>query len=275
MIFITTLLLVGSLFIYRSVLAAVTLVYFRASSQTGMVLLTWETATELDNAGFFINRSSSQYSGYSHIGNFIPARGDPLLGATYQYTDRDVTNGITYWYKLETIDIQQSSALLEPPVSAIPGGTLTPTVSATATRTQVPGSTTATRTPTATRTTRTGSLSGTPTQAGSNPYPAPSIPAQQTDLSTLSPQISETLSITGITSGTTTMVFTGTATLIPFPTITLEFPYPAVGVIPTPPSRISPGISWFTPMRLLLILFVIFVWVFLGGWYYFSLRRME
>jgi hypothetical protein len=242
-----------------------------------MVLLAWETATELDNAGFFVNRSSSQFSGYSRIGNFIPARGDPLLGATYQYTDRDVSNGITYWYKLETIDIQQNSYLLEPPVAAVPGGTFTPTASATATRTQVPGNATTTRTPTVTRTTRPGSLSGTPTQAGSSPYPAPSLSAQQTDLSANSLQISGTLTITGVISDTTTMVFTGTATLIPFPTITLEFPYPAGQVVPTPPppSRILPGLSWFTPMRLLFILFVVFIWVFLGGWYYFSLRRME
>ena len=164
-----------------------------------------------------------------------------------------------------------AAVILEPPVSSIPGSTLTPTASATATRTQVPGN------PTATRTTSPGSPSGTPTQIGSNPYPGPSLPAQQTELPSNSPQISETLSFTSVTSGTTTMVFTGTATLIPFPTIALEFPYPAGEVVPTLPSlsRISPGISWFTPTRLLFILFVIFIWVFLGGWYYFSLRRIE
>jgi hypothetical protein len=274
-IFIIVLALFSALFHDTIVLAAVTLVYFRASAQTGVVLLEWETATELDNAGFFINRSLSQNSGYSRIGDFIPARGDPLLGATYQYSDRNVSNGVLYWYKLETIDIQQNSDLYEPPVSVILGGTWTPTATATATRTQGAGNPTSTRTPT--RTSRPGSPTRTPTLGGYNPYPAPSIPPGQTEIPVNNSLAIETQLPTFDSDVPITPTLERTATLIPFPTITLEFPYPAAVSVPTPPSFSNslPGISWFTPMRLLFILFVAFVWIFLGGWYYFSLRRME
>ena len=265
----------GTLFFYINSLAAVTLVYFRASVQTGAVLLEWETATELDNAGFFINRSLSQSSGYSRIGDFIPARGDPLLGATYQYADRNVSNGVQYWYKLETIDIQQNSDLFEPPVSAVLGGTRTPTATATATRTQSASNPTATRTPT--RTSQPGSPTRTPSLGLNNPYPAPSLPPGRTEIPVDPPPISETQLPTSDRGVLITPTIESTATLIPFPTITLIFPYPAAASVPTPPSFSNslPGISWFTPMRLLFILFVTFVWIFLGGWYYFSLRRME
>ena len=277
LIAISGILLLYLLLISLKVRAAVTLVNFRANAQTGAVLIEWKTATELDNAGFFINRSLSQNSGYSRIGDFISANGDPLSGATYQYTDRNVTNGVTYWYKLETIDIQQNSDLYEPPVSVIPGGTLTSTATATATRTQGIGISTATRTPTATRTAQQSSPSRTPTRSGLNSNPVPSSTSGQTEFPANTPQFTETIITTIVSSDTITTTLAGTATLIPFPTIDLEFPYPAGVAVPTLPSTPNslPGISWFTPMRLLIILFITFVWVFLGGWYYFSLRKLE
>jgi hypothetical protein len=33
-------------------------------------------------------------------------------------------------------------------------------------------------------------------------------------------------------------------------------------------------LRWITPTRVLLIIFIIFVWLFLGGWFYSTLRRL-
>jgi hypothetical protein len=73
----------------------------------------------------------------------------------------------------------------------------------------------------------------------------------------------------------------GTATLIPFPEITMEFPVLAVSEpgIPTPPSmpptRLPDLLLWVTPTRVLIVMFILFVWLFLGGWFYSTLRRLE
>lgn len=68
------------------------------------VVVSWETASEVDTAGFFV------YRGYSPDGPFYPlneipiaARGDPLVGASYRYDDREVVWGQRYFYQLEEV----------------------------------------------------------------------------------------------------------------------------------------------------------------------------
>ena len=65
----------------RSVSASVELLYFIATPGEGLVHLEWETATEIDHAGFFLSRSTESGDGYVHIGEFIPAQGDSITGA--------------------------------------------------------------------------------------------------------------------------------------------------------------------------------------------------
>jgi hypothetical protein len=63
--------------------AAVVLLYFRASSGNQVVRLEWATATELDTAGFFVQRSNQRDSGYIRINpEIIPAVGDAFSGDT-------------------------------------------------------------------------------------------------------------------------------------------------------------------------------------------------
>ena len=94
-------LLTGALFLIFGVVrvqAAVDLVYFSAIPEDGRVILRWETATELDNAGFYINRSTEPDSGYQRINDsIIPATGDSLTGETYEFIDDEVINGNEYW----------------------------------------------------------------------------------------------------------------------------------------------------------------------------------
>ena len=268
--------------------AAVTLVYFRASGVSNGVLLEWETASELDNLGFFVNRSLSQNSGYTRASEFIQASGDPLLGGYYQYTDTSALNGTTYWYKLEAIDIQSNSELYDPPVSVIAGTnrTATPTRTATVTasglQTRTATPTARTRTPTATSTSRGRSRTPTPTRTNPNPS-APTISGfqQPTQQPAASPMVDQEQPATGVLTDTLGNPITGTATLIPLPEITMQFPSASIDnpAIPTPltmpPARVSELIKWVTPTRVLFIIFIVFVWLFLGGWFYSTLRRLE
>ena len=98
----------------------VELFYFRATSLDSAVLLEWATETELDNAGFNLWRSEEKDVQYVRINPyFIPAEGEAGFGAEYSFTDYDVQNGKTYYYKLEDIDVYGNSTF-HGPVPATP-----------------------------------------------------------------------------------------------------------------------------------------------------------
>jgi len=67
--------------------------------------VTWETASEVDTAGFLLYRSDSPDGPFSLLtGTPIPAQGDPLVGASYSYGDQDVAWGWRYFYQLEEVE---------------------------------------------------------------------------------------------------------------------------------------------------------------------------
>lgn len=69
------------------------------------VVVTWETASEVDTAGFLLYRSESPASPFSLLTETpVPAQGDPLVGDSYRYVDRDVTWGRRYFYQLEEVE---------------------------------------------------------------------------------------------------------------------------------------------------------------------------
>jgi len=95
----------------------VELLDFKAEAVSGGIKLEWKTATENDNAGFHIWRSDEEDGKYIRItGSLIPAKGD---GSTYTYIDKEVKDGVTYYYKLEDIDLFGVSTLRYP-VSSSP-----------------------------------------------------------------------------------------------------------------------------------------------------------
>ncbi|MCZ7568520.1 MAG: hypothetical protein M5U01_08015 [Ardenticatenaceae bacterium] len=70
-----------------------------------MVLVEWETKSELDTVGFHLYRSASPDGPYERITSaLIPASPDPTSGGTYRYPDRNVVPGTTYYYQLEDIE---------------------------------------------------------------------------------------------------------------------------------------------------------------------------
>ena len=69
------------------------------------IVVTWETASEVDTAGFFLYRGESPDGLFPLlIETPIPAQGDPLVGSSYRYEDRDVAWGRRYFYQLEEVE---------------------------------------------------------------------------------------------------------------------------------------------------------------------------
>ncbi len=70
------------------------------------VTVTWETASEVDAAGFHLYRSLSPDGSFELVtSELIPAEGDPLTGAGYSYTDDDLRWGQRYTYQLEEVTL--------------------------------------------------------------------------------------------------------------------------------------------------------------------------
>jgi streptogramin lyase len=91
----------------------VTLVDFSATALETEILLEWQSAFELDNAGFHIWRATGEgwkYGDYSTVtritDRLIPAQGNSI---PYSYIDSNVESGLTYYYGLEDIDLSGHS----------------------------------------------------------------------------------------------------------------------------------------------------------------------
>ena len=99
---------------------AITLASFEAKAGNRKVTLIWETATEIDNAGFNILRAESENGEYVQINeSLIPAQGTATQGSSYVFVDTEAANRMTYNYKLEDIDLNGISTM-HGPVSATP-----------------------------------------------------------------------------------------------------------------------------------------------------------
>ncbi len=84
----------------------VTLLSFKASMVKGNALLTWKTATEINNKGFEIERSSDGQA-FTTV-SFVNGSGTTNIQQGYQYIDNDVPAEITY-YRIKQIDLDGSS----------------------------------------------------------------------------------------------------------------------------------------------------------------------
>jgi hypothetical protein len=96
------------------------LIVFVTKPESEKVIIKWETASEIDNAGFNIYRAETENGDYIQINEFlIVAQGTTTEGAAYEYVDAGVKNRTTYYYKLEDIDLN-GNATFHGPVSATP-----------------------------------------------------------------------------------------------------------------------------------------------------------
>lgn len=101
---------IGVTIINLAVPTLVELTSFTASGSYNRVLLEWETATEMDNAGFHIWRSETAQGPFTRITEqLIPAQGGSTWGANYEYWDEGLSSGQFWFYKLEDIDFAGQS----------------------------------------------------------------------------------------------------------------------------------------------------------------------
>ncbi|MBL7067222.1 MAG: hypothetical protein ISS29_05125, partial [Candidatus Marinimicrobia bacterium] len=98
--------------------------YFCAVAGNERITLKWTTESEIDNLGFNIYRSPNSNSPAG--GQFLMINDELISNAgnssqrhDYEYVDNGLTNGVTYWYKLEDVDYSGNTKL-HGPVSATP-----------------------------------------------------------------------------------------------------------------------------------------------------------
>lgn len=85
------------------------------------VVVQWQTASEVNTAGFNIYRSDNRDGPYAKLNDrLIPPSSNPLSGGTYRYEDATAMPGQTYYYRLEDVELNGVSTRHEPMVLAVP-----------------------------------------------------------------------------------------------------------------------------------------------------------
>ena len=88
---------------------------FTATPGDGQVTHRGITESEIDNLGFHLYRSSTEEGPYDRItADLVEGAGTASNQQTYTFSDPNVTNGITYWYKLEDVAFDGRTALHGP-----------------------------------------------------------------------------------------------------------------------------------------------------------------
>ncbi|HQL39466.1 MAG TPA: hypothetical protein PKV95_08320, partial [Anaerolineaceae bacterium] len=83
--------------------SAIILTSFTATPGNTQVLVEWETESEYNVSGFYVQRSLAEAGPFARVSSFIPHTGTPVAGAKYEYLDTGLTNNTPYYYRLEII----------------------------------------------------------------------------------------------------------------------------------------------------------------------------
>ena len=107
---------------------AVELASFSAEPQGGNVLVSWETATELDNLGFNVYRANSAGGERIRLNDWLIPSQSPgsTVGSSYQFVDRSAEPGMAYHYWLEDIDLEGVGRMNGPVAVQMPRARLLP-----------------------------------------------------------------------------------------------------------------------------------------------------
>lgn len=86
---------------------AVSLASFTAQGDADRVTLTWETVSEVDNAGFNLYRAESADGPWVQLNAALIPSPTPggASGASYQWLDTTAAAGRLHWYRLEAVDV--------------------------------------------------------------------------------------------------------------------------------------------------------------------------
>lgn len=103
----------------NNIVIPVEMVDFKAKPLSNTIQLVWQTATERNNVGFEIQRStdplftesrSNSSSNFTTIG-FVKGQGNATKLTDYQFIDENVRLGTTYYYRLRQIDFDGKEML--------------------------------------------------------------------------------------------------------------------------------------------------------------------
>jgi len=86
---------------------------FTAAAISDGVQLRWQTASEINCYGWFVERRQDE-DGYSDVSSLIPGYGTTEQPREYSFTDESAAPGQTYIYRLEQIDIGGSVTFCDP-----------------------------------------------------------------------------------------------------------------------------------------------------------------
>lgn len=100
----------GKIYRFIPTVVPVELVSFSAIVVESGVKLSWDTATETNNSGFSIERSSDGINFFEIV--FIGGNGTSANRHGYSYVDQDVTSGV-YYYRLKQIDFDGTVEYLQ------------------------------------------------------------------------------------------------------------------------------------------------------------------
>jgi len=109
---------------------AVTLAFFVAQPGVDQILLTWETVSEIDTLGFNLYRGDVLHAPYLQMNDsLIPSQNmGGAQGALYDWQDAAVDAGVTYYYKLEVIDLRGGRTVYGPVLAQATYGVYLPLV---------------------------------------------------------------------------------------------------------------------------------------------------
>ncbi len=85
----------------------VELVYFKGYVRDGAIDLIWETASEVDNHGFYVERrlADEENAEWKTLPGFVQGYGTSNEPHEYNYVDEDVVANTTYQYRLRQVDL--------------------------------------------------------------------------------------------------------------------------------------------------------------------------
>lgn len=117
-----------TLMLYPAAPTAVELASFRAEPQGRTVLVSWETASELDNLGFHLYRTDPAGGERVRLNDrLIPSQSlGSAVGSSYQFVDRSAEPGQAYHYWLEDIDLSGVGGMNGPAAAQMPRERLLP-----------------------------------------------------------------------------------------------------------------------------------------------------
>jgi hypothetical protein len=91
----------------------ITLAWFEASfeAEDNGVRIAWQTLSEIDNYGFYVQRRPASSEQFQEIG-FVPSQGNGIQPQLYGYLDQEVPAG-DWHYRLRQVDLTGESTVFE------------------------------------------------------------------------------------------------------------------------------------------------------------------